>query len=165
MPLHFALYLAVAGAVALVVQLFALAEADLYFGKALFVDEHAERHYGEAFFLSLHVPLVQLFSLQQQFAVVYGQVAGVAGIYILGYVQGGSLYKRFQTRQWELKLFLHCRINGSAIHYTGIESLSHYAIETFGFKYHSNTCDSLCFSVLRSTMKSRKPWSSRNSER
>lgn len=87
MPLHFALYLAVAGAVALIVQLFALAEADLYFGKALFVDEHAERHYGEAFFLSLHVPLVQLFSLQQQFAVVYGQVAGVAGIYILGYVQ------------------------------------------------------------------------------
>ena len=78
--LGFALLIAFAQAVALVVQLLALYQRNLYFNFALFVKIHLQRHEGLAALAHLAVELFDLGTVQQQLAPAQRLVVEAVGI-------------------------------------------------------------------------------------
>ena len=86
-PFHLSLHVSLLGGFPLIMEFLAFAETYFELGVSFVVYEHAEGHYGKSFFFYFGMPFSEFFFLQQQFTVVYGRVAGIACVYIFGYVE------------------------------------------------------------------------------
>lgn len=92
-PLHLPFCIPGFDAFAFVVEFFTLAQAYLYLGVTLIINEDTKRYYGHTLFLHLGAPLGQFLFIQQQLPLAGRVMTGIARIHIFGYVQ--ALYPQF----------------------------------------------------------------------
>jgi hypothetical protein len=88
-PLYFPRFYAFA----LIMEFLSFAQAYFHFGKAVFVDEHIQGHYGKALFFDFILPLGQFFLCEQELSLAHRCVTCITGIHVLSNMQ--ALYPQF----------------------------------------------------------------------